>query len=417
MKERRVAFFAEYIPFFFAALPIILEIKRNNIPFDVYVPTPNANLDFIINGHNSLKSAFESRGIEVLSDFPEGVKYDVVYSMYHGYHEMLARSNDIRYNVRLDYHGNAGSKPEMFTPAHYCYYDYFLALSEHNSSLSLGHLKSITIGNIKLANYKRTRAVPQGKKTILYLPTWGSGGEAINSVNDSTIRKLLSLQSKYNIATKMHGHTAYSDKLACQRILFDDFNHVYDVNTPIAEILNDADVVLSDRSGAAFDAIAGDVPLALFGFGKPIYYGGKLCLPQQLIEDDIIPGTNDIDKLEEIIEKALSPEYFEKQQKLKKEMFPFEGQACLDAFMKFQDDLFNDRVDPWYIAARRHIREEHIKNLQELSDLHSEIWAVRGELAVARAKFEQVLNSKSWKITKPIRALNKIFKSDWKPLE
>ena len=398
MSEHRIAFFIEYIPFLHAILPAIQEVARNNISFDVIVPPLHQNTgDFIKNGRDDLLKTIEKLGVSVVDNYKKNNKYKIAYSAYHGNHEELARINKIDYNVRFQYAIMVGQKPDMIGLKYFYFYDFLLCLSVPDVELNSGFIKPHLVGNIKLANYKRLRLSPSDKKTILYLPTWGSGGEATTSINSATIGKLVELQKKYHIATKLHGHTVYSKKQQELRKLFNVFDKVYDVNNPVPDILDEADIVLSDLSSAAFDAIAGDVPLALFGLGEPIYYGGKLCLHQQLVKDDIIPGTNDVSELESVIEKALTPEYFAKQQTLKKEMFPFEGQECLNTFMQFQDDLFNDRVDPWYIATRKFIRDEYQKDVAQAYK------------AVIQETINAYENSTSWKVTRPLRAIGKLF--------
>jgi CDP-glycerol glycerophosphotransferase (TagB/SpsB family) len=229
--------------------------------------------------------------------------------------------------------------------------------------------------------------MPTGKKTILYLPTWGNNKESMSSISVDVVNKLLELKKRYFVTIKTHNITSFAKNEEVRRKLFDEFDTVYDASIPIADILDDADVVLSDLSSAAFDAVAGNVPLALFGLGEPIYLGGKLCLHQQLVIDDIIPGTDNPNELEIIIEKALTHEYFIKQQKLKSEMFKYEGQACLKAFMEFQNALLEDHVDLWYIATRRAIREYRHHTIKEAYE-----------------------NSTSWKITKPLRVISRLIK-------
>jgi hypothetical protein len=236
---------------------------------------------------------------------------------------------------------------------------------------------------------------------------------------------MVELRDKYNIAIKMHMGTFWLKEEEEQRELLAVFNDSYNPRTPLADILNDTDVVLLDLSSAAFDAIAGDVPLALFGLGEPVYYGGKLCLHQQLVKDDVIPETNDVNELESVIEKALSPECFAKQQKLKKELFPLEGHECIDAFMRFQDDLLNDRVDPWYIATRRAIRENYIKEQRETQERFDSMALTITEKNTVIAEKDNIIaqkdnviaqtiegyeNSNSWKLTKPLRIVSQFLK-------
>jgi len=422
-----------------AMLPAIHEEKRCNIHFDIYIPNLKET-HVLYTECELLVDYFNSIGISVLRKIPDNNQYDVIYSAYEDLFNDPEYLRKGKYHVRYAYGASGGTKPYGFMPSRFYIYDYHLCLSTMQKSFTDGLGKTYLIGNIKLSNYKRTRITPIGKKTILYLPTWGRD----SSICSGIINKLMELRCNYYITAKMHSHTAFLKQEQKQSNLFDIFDKVYESNTPIADILNDADIVLSDISSVALDAIAGDVPLALAGLGEPIYFGGKLCLHQQLVHDDIIPGTNNMNELESIIEKAISPEYYDKQQRLKKELFPFEGQQCLDSFMSFQNDLFNDYVDPWYIAGRRAIRENYIKeqaankkrhetDFEEYKQSYDQdrktyIKAYEDDKAAYIKAYEDdktayikayeddkmaiilsYKNSISWKITKPIRAIESLI--------
>ena len=364
MNEHSVLYVVESMVVLKSMLPAMLETRRQNISVDVYV------YDFGEEHHyyHLLKDVADyiaGLGFDVFRVMPEDRIYDAVYSAYPGHYQELTAKNQIKYHIRFTYHLAGAHIPiAVYSQGLYNYYDFIVCLGEPDAKIMSGHAKTVSIGNIKLSDYKRTRVKPEGKKTVLYLPTWGADNR-VSSVNSGVIEKLIELQCKYRIIAKMHSAMQHFEHQHMYRELFGVLDNIYDTNTPIADLLNEADVVLSDISSVAFDAVAGDVPLALFGLGDPIYLDGKLCLHQQLVRDDIIPGTNDLNELETVIEKALTPEYFAKAQKLKKELFLYEGRECVNAFMRFQSDLFEDRVDPWYIATRRAIRENYIKECLE----------------------------------------------------
>jgi CDP-glycerol glycerophosphotransferase (TagB/SpsB family) len=418
MNEHRVFIDLTSQNYFFMMLPIIRELERQKIAFDVFTPKPDDPASYPLE-HENLAVHIESKGIPVLRRIPKNMEYDVAYSAYPDYFYELFQQNQIKYHVKFAYGHGGANKPLLFcNQAIYNFYDFVLTFGEPDTAIYSGHIMAIPIGNIKLADYRRSRSVPNGKKTVLYLPTYNAWGNAFSSINIDTINKLLKLQNKYNLATKMHIGTTYLDEEKTHRELLGQFNNIYDARTPIADILNDVDIVLSDLSSAAFDAIAGDVPLALFGLGGQVCYGGKLCLHQQLVKDDIVPGTNNIDELENIIEKALTQEYFAKQQKLKKEMFVYNGKECLDAFMHFQKRLFEDHVNPWYIATRKALRENYIKEQKEIQNKFNEMTQVIEERQRAALEWQRAAeeikrsyeNSNSWKLTKPLRAIARLIR-------
>lgn len=430
-----------------AMLPAMLETRQKNIPVDVFVFDFGAAHPYY--GLFEEAAAYLSDlGFNVLRTMPVNNEYDIAYSAYPGCCEELMEKNRIKYNVRFRYNLGAGNVPAAsYSQALFNFYDFVICLGAPEAHILSGHAKTVCIGNIKLADYKRTRLLPEGKKTLLYLPTWGADNR-VSSVKIDVIKKLVELQSRYRVIAKMHNAMQQFEHQQAYRELFAMLDNVYDTNTPITDLLNEADVVLSDLSGVGYDAVAGDVPLVLFGLGDPVYLGGKLCLHQQLVQDDIIPGTNDLNELETMIEKALTPEYFAKEQKLKKELFPYEGRACVDAFMLFQNDLFEDRVDQWYLATRRAIRENYIKERQqtqekmdsltrdmaqakaELFETHATLIRTQGELIQLQEQLTQIKeeagtlesdcnrltdkikameNSRAWKFSKVLRKLFRLI--------
>ncbi len=94
------------------------------------------------------------------------------------------------------------------------------------------------------------------KQTILYLPTYGE----LSSI-EMILVSLKSLASKYNIIVKVHDITKYYEvERFASLISFDGFQ-IYDGCQDILPLLESGDVVISDNSGAIFDAILADKPL------------------------------------------------------------------------------------------------------------------------------------------------------------
>ncbi len=94
-------------------------------------------------------------------------------------------------------------------------------------------------------------------KTILYMPTWGD----LSSV-DLYMNSILSLSSKYNLLIKVHHNT---DILEKNRVTMKNSKqiHFFGANTDALDLLSLADIVISDYSGAIFDAIYCDKPVIL----------------------------------------------------------------------------------------------------------------------------------------------------------
>ena len=404
MYNGKILFAITYPVFFHVIEPVLKEMLVKKIAFEVLIPRAGDDM-YKVNFHNSLEEAVSSYCIP-LSDIPKNEYFDIVYSDYPEIMTIIAKENKIKYRVRINYFAGGGNKPRLFYDQKiYNPYDYVLCLSTIDAEILSGHVKTLVIGNLKLADYKRARIESDTKKTVLWLPTWGVDLKVNTNINADIANALIALRKRFIVVTKMHNNTAHNPIFTEQRKIFSSFDKVYDPDIPLVKIFNEADIVLSDTSSATFDAIAANIPVALYGLGSPIIYGGKLCHTQQLLIDEIIPGTENLNEIEMVIENALQFDYFQKQQKLKAEIFPLEGKKSLDAFFKFQDDLLLDNVDEWYIATRRAIRESIASSIVARAD-NPQIELRQGDaieqIESIRNMYE---NSTSWKITKPLRMI------------
>jgi hypothetical protein len=411
MDKHRVLYVVESRIVLRSMLPAMLATRQLGVDVDVYVFDFGPNHAYYLLFEDAA-TYLKSLGFTVFRKTPQNMRYNVVYSAYPGDYENINALNRNDYYVMFNY-GHGVSNLSSVNLMSFVYYDFILCFGEPDVSIQSCHTKTYPIGNIKLWDYTRSRVAPSGKKTILYLPTWAEQSRP-SSLKMGAAEELLKLKGTYNIVTKAHNATAHFTSHQHYLKHFCGFDNVYDVNTPIGDMLNDADVVLSDVSSAAFDALAGDVPLALFGIeGNPLY-GAEPLLHNRLVNDGIVPHSENLDDLEAIIEQALTPECFAKQQAVKKDIFPFSGQECIDAFIDFQDRLLNGSVDPRYIATRRAIRHHYIRRLgvlynNGLEDMKQNMlkWH-EDELTSFRLAYEA---SSSWKMTAPFRAASKFIKS------
>ena len=95
------------------------------------------------------------------------------------------------------------------------------------------------------------------KKTLLYMPTWG----ALSSL-DLFLNAVLELSENYNLLIKVHHNTDLMEK---GRVSIDKkhYRHYLGANDDSLALFSVADIVISDYSGAIFDAIFCKKPLIL----------------------------------------------------------------------------------------------------------------------------------------------------------
>ncbi|WP_068082179.1 CDP-glycerol glycerophosphotransferase family protein [Polycladidibacter stylochi] len=130
---------------------------------------------------------------------------------------------------------------------------------------------SYAVGNIKFSNWKNEASEEQrrknkqhllldvNKKTILYMPTYGELGSF-----ESLIDQLGLLCKKYNIIIKMH-HNNEKDSLQWMQTAKDHgIKHLMNGDADQRNLLDVSDLVISDFSGAIFDAIYAKKPVVLY---------------------------------------------------------------------------------------------------------------------------------------------------------
>lgn len=128
----------------------------------------------------------------------------------------------------------------------------------------------VATGNPRFADWKREsfrqtaaaryagRLDPQ-RKTLLYAPTWG----ALSNFPRFSAA-VAALSRHYNVILKVHHVSQFADA-SLTGSAREHFSLVCDTKDDLIELLALADVVISDFSGAIFDAIQGGVPLVLLG--------------------------------------------------------------------------------------------------------------------------------------------------------
>lgn len=95
------------------------------------------------------------------------------------------------------------------------------------------------------------------KKTILYAPTWGE----ISTINLYFYEVLL-LSNEYNIILKLHHNTDFLEKKKRKHLERNSLL-TFGANTSLLELISISDIVLSDYSGAIFDALQCKLPVIL----------------------------------------------------------------------------------------------------------------------------------------------------------
>lgn len=130
---------------------------------------------------------------------------------------------------------------------------------------------SVAVGNLKFAgwNYREARrqcrdikqelGLDVRKPAILFMPTYGSLGTF-----DALVESLGELALQFDVMVKMHHNNELTGREWRKNALSHGIKYLYGGDFDQKKLLSAADLVISDFSGAIFDAVYAEVPVVLF---------------------------------------------------------------------------------------------------------------------------------------------------------
>ena len=135
------------------------------------------------------------------------------------------------------------------------------------------------------------------------------------------------------------------------------------------------DVVLSDNSGAIFETLYANIPLAIYSEDINKNKLGNMDTTQyKLVKDGYIPYTKDVKKIKEILEEAVLSKYVEKQKELSSWLF-YRPQDPIKDFADKIEKFLKDEIDVNYknihdvLIKDYEDKKKEIINLQQLIEL------------------------------------------------
>ena len=128
------------------------------------------------------------------------------------------------------------------------------------------------LGTTRIMNLKKDLALDPSKKTVLYLPTHGD----LSSL-DTCIKEIVRLSDTYNVMIRPHFLTHYAEQDKLKKIIQSDgvrSKKIFwlDDFSDLTELLSVSDLVISDNSGAIFDAVLADKPTVLIDILPASYF-------------------------------------------------------------------------------------------------------------------------------------------------
>jgi len=205
------------------------------------------------------------------------------------------------------------------------------------------------------------------KATLLYLPTWGE----FSSV-DRFLDSIKELSDEYNVLIKMHHKTDTHESARKKDITARKFLRFFGAMDDLLPLLKYTDIILSDYSGAIFDAIYVKKPVILLQEDPQSLVGKKFGF--ESIEfsqrDSIGPVVHSPSELRSIVKKVKNKEidFTNLNAELRKDIFEYDKDTGLIASKAIIDFINNPPERPLHqiyigneLKAER-LRRRKVKN-------------------------------------------------------
>lgn len=394
---------------------------KNNINVDIYVPkhTESDGFDKMFDEFYTLLKKKEYKTFRELTD----IEYDILFMPY-----IVEPFNKLKrkYTIKYMYGLSTKSKISMGLLANYIF-DGFLCYGKEDSIPLSNYGYTFQIGNIKYLNEKKLEK-SNSKKTLLYLPTYGD----LSSI-ELVIPELTKMQSDYNILIKPHHCTEYlanEDETRRKNKIYTNFpkNKIFSSKYPIEDLINQSDLIITDLSGAIFDAICLKKSVVVYtGKGNDHdKYGNFVSIPIKYANLNYFPNFKDFKNhhLDYYIKEGLSSKMKKNVDILFSKLFYCQNSESGVKFLEFIKDLEDGKIIEEYKQIHDNVRDE-ISDLYNYKNTYLEI--NKNLIALKKEKNELIkqnnnlkneidllYSSTSWKITKPLRNVKKIIKQIFK---
>ena len=254
----------------------------------------------------------------------------------------------------------------------------------------------------------------KGKPTLLILPTFGDIS-CMDAFNDELAKKL---REDYFVIAKSHHASDFRPEERSRLEKLKKVAHeFYDSDTPISDIVAKADIILSDNSGALFEAMYAGVPVVSLAKENNSRRLGELnTIQYKLANSGVLPFTSDPKKLPELLANVRK-DNFKKQQAFAKKVFlPLDTNPTkifVDTTLLYlkkdpSDDahriLHATLVDKWNYLNQKY--NEYLTQEDELKQTKEHLRYAQETLAKREKEIKGMLESQSWKITSPLRWIN-----------
>lgn len=393
MATERIAILFDDLTEFYAVRGGIDDCLKNKVNVDIIV---------VDSGFNRLADdtydAIKKLGYQVLKK-PRNDKYKIVLEPY----PMKPKNIKYDYLIKYRYGFLSQNKPYTLEPHWSLEYDAIMAFSDYEAEYLSAYSR---IELIKPTNYRSFKKLNNtySKPRLLILPTFGDVS-CVDAIDDDVMALL---KKQYHVTVKSHHAMQYRDSEA-ERYdkmskLADDF---FDSSKPVSELLMNADIVLSDNSGAIFDAIYSETSVALFTNDPNSGHKNEIdTIQSKLVNDGVIPLAKKGKDLPKALKKAAAMS--KKQVAAKKKLLESNNASeFCDVILKY---LKSDADGDMYKKVHSILVKEFYANkrkVDELTDLSAKLEQTNQKITT---ELKNVYSSTSWKMTKPVRNIGGAIK-------
>lgn len=342
---------------YYSLLPFLKLIKEKKYwKNDIYIIDPQDTETGFSEIMEELKQAVLKDGFKIANEHDKEKKYKVCLSPYQN---MI----DVKYEYLVSYYyGSASSKPFTFNPDLKSKFHGFLLHSNYDADILSIYGKTHIVPRLSLHEIKPKKH--SGKKRLLYLPTYGKESEI------EKIEKILpAIKEQYTIIIKSHHGTAHLKNESNRKINLKEIaDYYYEPTKSTQELFEEADVVLSDNSGAIFDALYVKKPVCILANNIDNSYIGIHTLQKELVDKGIIPYSNNANDKEllRILQEALSANIIAKQNKESDLLFPNKNTGP-EEWVKVLKDYMNDNISTNYIKIHDYLLSKQDQIINDLN--------------------------------------------------
>ncbi|WP_309244110.1 glycosyltransferase [Paenibacillus sp. GbtcB18] len=409
----KIAFVLHNLVLYETVKPILEALTAESILFDLLVPEIEEGDWNEMSRDTYLYLKEKGYPVQFLKSKPLD-KYKLAFYPYLPYYIEV----DADYKVRYQY---GMAKPSWNLDAWSSKFDFIFCNSTYDYSV-LKHYTQAEISGLIKFSYFQKKPTQNVRKRLLYLPTYGSQC-SIEEIGPC----IQELKEEFDITIKLHHGTTYLEpnRVSLAHTISD---RVLDHRSSLVDLFEQTDLVLSDGSGAIFDAIATNTPIVVYQHNKPEYFEEIMPLEEYIILNDMVPHTTDVRHLRGKLLEALNDKvYQEKLKNLSDELFPVKGEKSVQIVMKQVIKLLRDDIDPYQHAAHKRLnnymylleadKQRAEEQLQEAGRQKYEIEERKKDLEIRLAdnrvhilKVEELMNTKSEHILQFTEQVSKLIK-------